>query len=241
MAQRDAVSEYVSAALDQLRRRGLMKLPLSDMPAEMRDDTIPPANDWIGWKPVPSTVTEEQLDGLEHWIGLAFPPPYRRFLRTCHFYELTEVGVRFARHLPGSWRAELVHLYEEVWWPERILGEGLIPFGDESLGDAGLVCFDTRSRRADGDCPVVIWDHDWMDTDREVQPMFSSSARMFECLAVAARSNISFWYHDPAVDSADDLPEKQRVMRDFLSRDPDGAGGPARGYWTAMVSPPEGG
>jgi hypothetical protein len=235
MAQRDVVSEYVSAALDQLRRGNGMRLPLRDMPEEMRDRTIPDSKDWIGWKPVPSTVTEEQLDELEREIGLAFPPPYRRFLRTSHFYELTEVGVRFERHPVRSWRAELVHLYEEVWWPERIIGRGLIPFGSETFCDTGLVCFDTRSRQADGDCPVVIWDHEWMDTDREVQPMFSSSLKMFECLCIAARDDTGFCYYDPQRDTADDLAEKRRQLRRFLACDPDGAGGPARAYWTSFV------
>lgn len=234
MAQSDVVSEYVSAALDRLRRDGRMRLPLRDMPEEMRDGTIPPANDWIGWKPVPSTVTEAQLDELERGIGLAFPPAYRTFLRTVHFYELTEVGVRFERHPVHAWREELSALYD-AWWPERILGEGLIPFGEEAFQDAGPVCFDTRRRLPDGDCPVVFWDHGWMDTDQEVKPMFSSSLKMFECLCIAVRDDTGFCYYDPERDTADDLAEKRRQLRRFLACDPDGAGGPARAYWTSFV------
>lgn len=56
-----------------------------------------------------------------------------------------------------------------------------------------------------------------------------------EYLSAAARSDLAFWYHDPACDPADELPGKQKRLRDFLALDPHGAGGPARGYWTAFV------
>lgn len=39
------------------------------------------------------------LDALERETGLAFPPLYRDFLQYQHFVDLTEVGVRFERHL----------------------------------------------------------------------------------------------------------------------------------------------
>lgn len=96
---------------------------------------------------------------------------------------------------------------------------------------AGPVCFDTRRRAADGDCPVVFWDHEWIGTAKEVQPMFSSSRKMFECLTLVATTDFDFIYHDTDDDSSL-LPQKGELLARFLSLDPTGAGGPAREYWT---------
>ena len=107
--------------------------------------------------------------------------------------------------------------------------------------NAGPVCFDTRHRAADGDCPVVFWDHEWVATDKEVQPMFSSCRKMFECLSLVAATDFSFIYHFDDDDSSL-LPQKRELLAQFLSLDPEGAGGPAREYWTCwgvMTAAPE--
>ena len=220
------VTNYVDAALAQLRRLGLMRWP-GNLPEPMRDTSILPENDWIGWRPIPSTTTDADLDALERETGLAFPPLYRDFLQYRHFVELTEVGVRFERHLCHNWRETLLAAYFRSWPRERILDIGLLPFGSEALMDAGPVCFDTRRRLADGDCPIVFWDHEWVGADKEVQPMFSSSLKMFECLSLVAATDFSFIYHDDG-DDASLLPQKRELLARFLSIDPDGAGGPAR-------------
>jgi len=224
------VKGYVDCALEQLRRLHQMSWP-GNVPEVMRDPAVPSSRDWVGWKAIPSTVTNADLDGLERETGLAFPPLYREFLKYLHFVCLTEKGVCFARHLSDSWREILRRAYFKSWPKERILDIGLLPFGDESLIDAGPVCFDTRCRLADGDCPVVFWDHAWQGTDKEVRPMFSSSAHMFECLILVAQTDIDFVSHDHDDDPAL-LPRKQQLLRCFLAFDPLGAGGPAKGYWT---------
>ena len=68
----------------------------------MRDDSISPSGDWVGWREIVSTVTDADLNTLERETGLNFPPMYRDFLRYRHFVELSEVGVRFERHLSTS-------------------------------------------------------------------------------------------------------------------------------------------
>ena len=223
---------YVDKALAQLRRFDLLRVP-GEVPAAMRDPSIEPREGWSGWKAVPSTVADGDLDRLERETGLAYPPLYRDFLKYRHFLWLTEVGLRFESHPCNDWRERLRALYFEDWDPARILGRGLLPFGHESLMDAGPACFDTRRRREDGDCPVVFWDHDLTDTEEEIRPLFSSCAGMFACLALAADSDFSFIYHDPAEDPPDVLPEKRQRLRAFLAADPAGAGAAARPYWTA--------
>jgi hypothetical protein len=188
------VVEFVEASLAHLRRVDSMRLPIPDMPVEMRDDTVRPMNDWIGWKSIPSTVTTRDLNELERELGLRFPPLYRDLLMYRHFYDLA-APFDFFRHPVHSWKSVLRDQYAS-WMPERIIGAGLVPFGDERLAGAGPVCFDTRQRAADGDCPIVCWDHDRVGTTEEVWPLFSSFAACLSCAtfppeAIAAPSSIS--------------------------------------------------
>ena len=227
------VSTYVDKALKQMKRRGL-RIFAGDLSPSMRDSSIPPLGNSSGWKAVPSSVTDADLDALEIETGLGYPPLYRDFLKYLHFVELTSVGVDFERHLAADWHRTLRDLYFRAYDPERILGRGLLAFGRETFINAGLVCFDTRSRGGDGDCPVVFWDHEWIGDEQEIQPMFSSSARMFRCLALAADTDFDFVYHDENEDDPTRLlPRKQAVLRRFLDLDPEGAGGSARDYWTS--------
>jgi hypothetical protein len=207
------------------------------MPTAMRDDSTPPEDDWIGWKAIPSTVTDEALDRLKGVLGTPYPPIYRDFLKYKHFYDLAG-PLRFIEHPVDAWEVKLRKAYNS-WAPERIVKVGLIPFGDEAKMDAGPACFDTRRRDAAGDCPIVFWDHEWVGTDKEIRPLFSSAIAMFRCLGFAARSDVNFTYHDAGEDDADELPEKQRLLRQFLDLDPDGAGGVALDYWTAWGVEPE--
>ncbi len=230
--------DYVDAALAQRRRLDRMAWP-ADVPERMRDPGAAEAGPWVRWKPIASTVTDAELDALEREIGLTFPPLYRAFLEYLHFVALTETGLRFEPHLCDGWLQTLRRAYFKSWPRERILDLGLLPFGEESLMDAGPVCFDTRSRLADGDCPVVFWDHAWQHTDKEVRLMFSSCAHMFGCLTLVAQTDIDFVYHEFDED-AQLLRQKQQLLRCFLAFDPQGAGGPARAYWSCWgVTPAE--
>ncbi|MFT3685185.1 MAG: SMI1/KNR4 family protein [Phycisphaerales bacterium] len=232
------VIAYVDAAVAQLRRLNFMSGP-GNLPEAMHDSTIAVSSDWKGWKPIPSTVTDLELDELEHQARTKLPPLYRDFLKYQHFVDLTERGVRFESHLPDRWHERLRKYWFQAWLPERVIGIGLIPFGSETFMDAGPVCFDTRTRLSDGDCPVVFWDHDNVKTPREVQPLFSSSRAMFRCLHFVAQHDVNFTYHDKSDDPAD-LATKQSLMSEFLELDPKGAGGQAREYWTAWGVVPSG-
>ncbi|MDX2200500.1 MAG: SMI1/KNR4 family protein [Phycisphaerae bacterium] len=223
------VTNYVDAALAQLRRSNLM-IALGNLPDAMRDDSIPPRGDWQAWRAIPSTATDAQLDALEHETGCVYPPIYRDFLRYQHFFGLTEVGVRFRRHLCDTWYETLHDAYFGGLPREHILDVGLLPFGAETQADAGPACFDTKRRAADGDCPVVFWDHEWVGTKNEVQLLFSSAAKMFECLSVVAIADPR-WAGAFGTHSGPFAAEKRLVLEEFEKIDPVGAGGPARDYW----------
>ena len=233
--QDQLVSNYVDAAINQRRRMDLSRWP-GPVPTDMIDSSISPMDDWIAWKPIPSTVSDKELDDLESEIGLKYPPLYRQLLKHQHFVDLSEFVLSFEQHLPGDWRKRLNGIYNS-WARDRIIDIGLLPFGSEVHMDAGLVCFDTRRREANGDCPIVLWDHGWIETDKEIAPMFSSSQKMFECLLKATKFDGSFFHRHPDDDSKK-LAEKRRFLKDWLAIDPLGAGGPAKSYWCAFgVSP----
>jgi len=224
--------QFVMAALDNLRRNGRMKVP-GTIPQEMVDLNGDSEGGWKTWQPVPSTVLDAELDELESAFGIRYPELYRDFLKTQHFFDLTEDAVRFEKHLPGMWRSRLESLYRSSWYPERIIEIGLIPFGAECLMDAGPVCFDTRAM-VEGDCPIVFWDHELVETDREVRPMFSSVDRMFRCLKFAAeQDDFGLVYYDE--DGEERLARQRALLAEFLALDSDGAGSlPAMDYWTSF-------
>lgn len=224
------VKNFVDASIAQSRRFNLMRWP-GQIPEPMRDQSISPSNDWIGWHPTPSTVTDKDLDSLEGETGLPFPPLYRDLLKYLHFVELMGAALQFERHMCHNWKETLRKTYFNGWPRERILDIGLLPFGEESMMNAGPICFDTRHRQNDGDCPVVFWDHEWVGTEKEINPMFSSSRKMFECLSLVAAIDINFIYHGED-DDPDLIPQKQKFLTQFLALDTAGAGGPAREYWT---------
>ncbi len=231
MSQQSVTSQYVDAAIKNLRQDDMLRCSDPNMPAEMRDPERSTRDGWLAWKPISSTVTDDDIFDLQAHFGGKLPPPYVALLKHVHFYDLTERGVRFQRHIVGEWKERMVDGYE-TYQQHFPSGSHLVPFGAETFMDAGPVCFDFNNRHPNGDCPIVFWDHEWVNTDKEIQPLFSSAQKMFESLLLVATSNIDFCYHDPDYDPAYILPQKQKLLAEFLAIDPNGAGGPARDYWT---------
>ena len=153
----DAYFEALSAA-GQLRGRA--KEPPFEpedpgVPAEMFEGE-PDSLGLVDYKVLPSTVTEAEVAALEARAGGPFPPAFRSYLRHGHFME---IGGKRAR-LPGTPSDNAlgqVSRYLENW--ADLLPAGYVAFAEDT-NDAGALCFDYRNRRADGDCPVVLFDHD---------------------------------------------------------------------------------
>jgi SMI1 / KNR4 family (SUKH-1) len=238
MTEQSIATVYVDTAIESLRRHDLMCCPDPNMPAEMRDPNVPPSNGWIAWQAIASTVTDQDIIDLETHFGGKLPVSYVNFLKYRHFYDLTECGVRFNRHIIGRWKDELIQLYD-TYQDSFPTDSHLVPFGAETFMDAGPVCFDFQQRHTDGDCAIVFWDHEWRNTDKATNLIFSSSKKMFESLTFFAKSDINFSYGDPDEDSEEELIQKGHLLAQFLAIDPDGAGGPARDYWTCWGVTPQ--
>ena len=80
----------------------------------------------------------------------------------------------------------------------------------------------------------MFWDHEFVGTDKEIRPLFSSAVGMFRCLAFSVEQEVNFIYHDTD-DDPNLLPLKKELLLTFLSIDPEGVGGPAREYWTTWA------
>lgn len=215
----------------------LRRSPDPNMPVEMHDPkSIDSGDGWIGWRLIPSTVTDLELDELESTFGITYPPIYRAFLKIYHHYDLPSFGVRFSRNIIHRWKKDFEQDYTAY---ATVLEQGLLPIGEETFMDAGAVCFDTRHPSPDGDCPVVFWDHEWVGTEREIRPLFSSGELMFASLAFALYADGDFAYHNSEEDDPARLPLKKKKMNVFLDIDPEGAGGVAREYWTTWGVNPD--
>jgi len=107
-----------------------------EIPAAMRDGSVPSVDDWQAWKPIPSVVAEADLAAFESELGIQLPAHFRAFLRHVHFLELNTDSVRFCEH-PPNWREakmkqQLMDLFGEDGVTLRHpLAMGLFVIGDD--------------------------------------------------------------------------------------------------------------
>ena len=180
------MQQFVDAALESWRQSGLMRLFDPAMPVEMRDETRPVVDGETPWKPIPSTVTERDLEELEEQITLRYPALYKEFLRYQHFYELwPEKEITFFPHGIYAWKDRLLDAYFNSWDPTNLIERGYIYFADYS--DWGIVCFDTNHQRpGDNDCPIVLIDHELLhDEPLPTNVLYPSFADLMQVLRSA--------------------------------------------------------
>ncbi|MFY0564748.1 SMI1/KNR4 family protein [Archangium lansingense] len=139
---------------------GVAKEPDADpedggVPQAMWAEEVDPEG-WVSWKPLPSTVTEAEVRALEKQFGAEFPPLFRAFLTTRFVMDLGGGGVRLPA-LPSDAPLGELQSMLEAWSP--LHEAGYLAFAHDT-NDAGPLCFDTQRRREDGDCPVVLIDHE---------------------------------------------------------------------------------
>ena len=182
----NAVWLFVDVALETWRQTDLMRLPHPAMPVEMQDQTRAAESDWIPWKPIPSTVTEQDVQELEGKMKLRYPDLYKALLCHKHFYEFwPEREVNFFSHGIYEWKDTLLRAYFNAWDPAKLIARGYVCFADYS--DWGIICFDTNHQRAqDNDCPIVLIDHELLyDEPLSMEMLYPSFADMMHRLRAA--------------------------------------------------------
>ncbi|MDO7888220.1 SMI1/KNR4 family protein [Hymenobacter cheonanensis] len=157
----------------------------------MRSEVGGGDGNWIPWKPIPSTVTERDIQELEDSIGLRYPDLYKEFLRYKHFYEFwSEQEINFFRHGIYEWKDTLLKAYFASWDPTKLIEKGYIYLADYS--DWGIICFDTNNQRPeDNDCPVIMIDHDLLyDEPLPLTTLYPSFEAMMRSLRTEQENRV---------------------------------------------------
>jgi hypothetical protein len=180
-----ADASLIAAALDAMSRHlnphGARQDPDDfGVPSVMRAGEIE-ADGWVAWRMLPSTLTEEDVRAVEREAGAEFPPLFRAFL-TARFTMTIDVPWVRLPALPSD--APLRELLHTMRANAPLTAAGYLAFGWDT-DDTGPVCFDIRRRLYDGDCPVVLFDHDLLidaptreSLEPIAQPFFCSFRRL---------------------------------------------------------------
>ncbi|WP_427874562.1 SMI1/KNR4 family protein [Flavobacterium sp. MMS24-S5] len=101
------------------------------------------------WKPIDSTVTENQITEIEKHFNIIFPNSYREYLKYKHFYTIfLHSDLRLFPKPSDKWQNILVENNEEM--KEVLLEKGYFAIGNYS--DYGEVCFDFRNSKRSSNC-----------------------------------------------------------------------------------------
>lgn len=139
-----------------------------EVPEELQDEDD---GEWKFWKPILSTITDEEIAAVETRQGAVFPPGFRALLQAYHLVSWTSAGMGDGQGgyaggcmsftLPAltteSRLSELERNAAEDWGP--LIAAGYLPFAIGEDGQ-GPICFDVEQRGDDGDCPVIWILHD---------------------------------------------------------------------------------
>ena len=116
----------------------------------------PAEDDWNYWLPVPSTISDHDLNEIEAVHGVALSSQYRALLKHRHFLELPIGEVHIIPSPCDSWRRELLqHVTEHYGF---LLERRVWCFAEFS--DWGQWCFSLSELSPDGEPAVYQWDHE---------------------------------------------------------------------------------
>lgn len=155
------IEQLVDQALDAMRaKEPILRMSPGRIHPDMLDGTIAPLDDWRGWKPIPSIITDADLDRLERDMGLALPASYKHFLKHKHFLRLRlpDIAIQLPHQPPDTELQELRDMVFNSWDPDLLIGRKYIYFAD--FHDYGLLCFDARNPAPQNEYPVVWIDHE---------------------------------------------------------------------------------
>ncbi|GGO04536.1 SMI1/KNR4 family protein [Saccharibacillus kuerlensis] len=141
-----------------------------EVPEELRGEED---GEWKFWKPVPSTIADEEIGELESRLNAKFSPAFRAVLQAYHLVSWTSAGMADGEggYTGGCMSFSLPTLTTELrlsgveanaaqdWG--RLIEAGYLPFAIGEDGQ-GPICFDLERRGADDDCPVVWMLHDYL-------------------------------------------------------------------------------
>lgn len=159
----DWIKETVDKALKEMSKEQIFMMLPGNIPKEMLDETIPPSDDWKGWRPIESIISDSDISKLEQKIGITLPTSYREYLKYKHFYRLRlpDIAVNLFPHPPDKNLTVLQTHILEYHEPELVIGRKYIYIAD--FHDYGLLCFDANVKVSDNEFRVVYIDHEDLD------------------------------------------------------------------------------
>jgi hypothetical protein len=169
----EIVDTYLKDAIDS----GVNKLPGVIAP-EMQDPSAMGDSEWKTWMPINSKATDKEIAELEVAIGHKLPVDYIFFLKYKHFCELYIGEARMCRHPVNTWQASLNEMIFNGNPREFLIDKGFIPFAD--MSDWGLLCFDTNRGYLTANYPIVLWDHESPDWNKDYAPSFRMALRRLD-------------------------------------------------------------
>ena len=154
------IHKFVDEGLINLKENDLMWTP-GNVPFEMRDPLYSKKEDWIHWKPIQSTVTDQEITQLEVLANCEFPLSFVAFLKYKHFYDLDLPNgelVTFYKHPIDKWIDEFIQMCSYDWVQQDLIKHKFIPFANHF--DYGFLCFDARNACKDNEYPILMIDHE---------------------------------------------------------------------------------
>ncbi|MFO0916873.1 MAG: hypothetical protein U0872_00980 [Planctomycetaceae bacterium] len=152
-------------------------------------------SDWTieHWKPVRVVTDPKALKSLYEKIPARFPQLYERLILTFRWLEvdLDGFGVLKANPVGVDFSSLVSNITADPILTQVLFPLGLIPFGKQPGGGYDQMCFDTKRRRPDGDCPVVLIEHESVLCNQEIggqHEMFHSFRAMMEAVVATAKA-----------------------------------------------------
>lgn len=146
-ADRNFIEQCLDAWYDCCLRQAV------DVPDDMRVDPLDD-EEWTEWKMIPSRLTSDDLEALHAGLPAKLPPLFLAYLSTRHVLDM-DFGEYALPALPSDKPLEHAArlLTNRDLWPA-----GYIQFASGECGDP--VCFDFQRPQANGDYPIVVFNHD---------------------------------------------------------------------------------
>jgi hypothetical protein len=120
-------------------------------------------NDWrrILWRPARVRVGAGELKGFRYRLQTKPPPLYEQLITSWRWLEVNLDRLRLFANPPGPGLSRLAdRIFQDPVFESHLIANGLIPFAFE--GNYDPVCFDTNHPDADGDCPIIAFEHEAM-------------------------------------------------------------------------------
>jgi hypothetical protein len=150
-----SIEEIIDSSLDYWVSKELNSIP-GDVPNIMR--TGETSEDWVYWKPINSTISDNDIIEFETRLGFKLPAELVQILKHKHFIEIHVGDVEIFSMPSSGWQLSISQGLYGSWPSEFLIEKGYLPFAIYS--DWGLLCFNLNEKSVEGIYPIYLWDHE---------------------------------------------------------------------------------